>query len=120
VLETCKAIKLMELKHIQVSVSVVSRSVNDVTFEAELLNQTTEDAISVTWLIWPRSDTDLKGTIGSIDLSRTKEKVTFTVPLKIFTVARWLALSISQPFKTNAAAAAILDPSARRDGIPVP
>jgi hypothetical protein len=104
VLETC-TVKLMELKNIQVVIKSAQRtSENDIIFEAEFLNQTTEENITVTWLLWPQPAPP-DSVIGSIKLDRTAKHLQFTVPEKLFNVPRALAVALSEPFETDAATA---------------
>ncbi len=86
---------------------VSRRTEREVEIEATVVNQTTENNISVTWLVYPRpSESGRDDLMGSIDLSRAARRMTFRVPRLVLTTDHWLAISISKPFTTNAAMAA--------------
>ena len=105
-LETC-TVKLMELRNIKIELVVVRRTESEVEIKATVVNQTTENNISVTWLVYPRpSEIGRDDLMGSIDLSRAPRTMRFRVPRLVLTTDHWLAISISKPFTTNAAMAA--------------
>lgn len=107
VLEEC-AVKLLELRDIHVTVGIIERSAENITFEAELQNETPENKITVTWLVWPRSGLEPEEAIGSVNLARRSVRFRFAASLETLSDERWLAIALARPFKSNASAAAKL------------
>lgn len=101
-LETCR-VKIMELKGISASLSLVSESDDKATFALRLVNESTEDNVDVTWLIWPRPEEPTRGSEGAASLTRKPKTVRFTVARDIFFKQRFIAIAISRPFETDGA-----------------
>ena len=101
-IEKCN-IKLLEIKNIQLTYNVISETDNDVSFDFTAVNNTSEPEIEVTWMVWNRFQIDVDDLIGSIRMKKTPVKFSVVIPKKILNTDRWIALSLSQPFRTDAA-----------------
>ncbi len=99
--EKC-AIKLVELSNIKVTLSEIRRNADNVTYRADLMNETTEDSIQLSWMVWPEAETTSSPS-GTITLDRFSSNIVFDVPKSLLTEQRWFAAAIAAPFHTDAA-----------------
>ena len=100
-IEKCE-IKLVELQNIRIRIEVINQSREVVTFRLNFLNETSESNIGVAWLVWPEPVSSA-GTSGVIDLARDEKSIVAEMNRDIFASPRWLAVSITEPFATDAA-----------------
>lgn len=106
VIETCR-VKLMEIQGLKTTLQLQSETDTDATFRITIQNESTEDEVEVTWLIWPRPEEAGDRAAGVIALTREPHTFDVTLPRDIFFQRRWLAVSLSRPFETNAAHAGV-------------
>lgn len=98
--EKC-AVKLVELKNIKTTIVLETRDSSEARFSFELKNETTEDQISISWMLWPYVDRD--DCRGAVSLPRQEVRFSRSFPVEVFAVQRWFAVAISSPFQTDAA-----------------
>jgi hypothetical protein len=101
VLEACR-VKLLELQGLKCDIRLVSSDWDTSTFEIEVLNESTEDKVTATWMMWPRPEEETSDAEGVLQLEREPVKSRIRVPRDLFYRERWLAISITRPFETDA------------------
>lgn len=102
VVESC-SVKLQELKHLNTAILVDSDTPDKVTFRLLFKNESTEDSVTASWVIWPRPEEGLDRAQGSLRLGRDPVTVTLALPRDIFYRDRFLAVAIVEPFETKGA-----------------
>lgn len=102
VLESCR-VKLMELEGIDCDIKLVGSDWDTATFEIEVTNRSTEDSVSATWMVWPRPEEESSDSEGVLQLGRDPVRARISVPRDLFYRERWLAISLTKPFETDAA-----------------
>ena len=105
-LESCR-VKLMELQNLKVDLELKAQDQDSVTFSMTVKNDSTEDAVQVTWLVWPEPEEAADKASGSLELQRAPVTANLTLPRNIFYLPRWLAVAIAAPFETDGAQAAM-------------
>ena len=103
--ETCQ-VKLMELSHIVASVNLISDENGRARFKITMKNESTEDVVGVTWLMWPRPEADDEASQGTLELNRDTRVIEVSLNRDIFFTERALVVSLSRPFQTDGAAIA--------------
>jgi len=100
-IETCR-VKLQELKDLNTTVMVVSQTEDFVEFELLFKNESSEDNVEVSWMLWPRPEEGENGQ-GTLKLGRDPVSKRVKLPRDLFFRERFLATSISKPFETKGA-----------------
>jgi hypothetical protein len=103
--ESCR-VKLQELRDLNSAVVVRSEDQDQVTFELMFRNESTEDRVTVVWMIWPPLEEASSAVQGTIALARMPASVSLKIPRDVFFQERFLVASIAQPFETKGAAVA--------------
>jgi hypothetical protein len=105
-LETC-SVKLMELKGLHVDLQLIKEYTHSARFRARIENESSEPAVKLTWMVWPRPEEETTQSTGVVRLRNNTAEVYFSLPRDIFYRPRWFAVALTQPFETNAAQAAL-------------
>ena len=113
-LEECR-VKLMELGGLKVDLTLLHEEEDRATFDVVVLNESTEDKVKASWLVWPPPEEPSPGAMGVLPLGREEVRTQITLPRDLFYRPRWLALSLSYPFETDAAQAAEFPSLRNRD-----
>jgi hypothetical protein len=109
VLESCR-VKLMELGNLKVEVRLLGETSTSARFAFTMLNESTEDRVTATWLVWPRPEEPIPGAEGVVEMDRGAVEFEATLPRDLFYRRRWLAVSLTRPFDTDAAQAVVFPP----------
>lgn len=109
VLESCR-VKLMELAGLEVSVDLENEFTHSAQFRLRITNRTAETNVTVTWMVWPPPEEGLESAMGVLRLGTQPKAISITLPRDIFYRQRWVAVSLSEPFDTNAAQATEFPP----------
>lgn len=104
--ESC-SVKLQELRDLNATVVLASQTDHEATFDLMFRNESTEDNVLVSWVIWPRPEEVGHQAEGTIRLGRTPASVALKLPRDIFFRERYLAASVAEPFETKGAVVAL-------------
>jgi hypothetical protein len=100
-IEKC-SVKLVEIRNIFVEVIRTQSNTSSVSFTAKIQNGTTEDEITVVWVVWPE-DGGAENIYGILSLKREYVTIKFELPSNVLNSERWFGISIVSPFHTEAA-----------------
>ena len=106
IIESC-SVKLQELKHLNCTVVHDPEEDGEAIFQIYFKNESTEDSVLVSWMVWPRPEEGLDSAQGTVRLGRDPKSVALRLPRDIFYQERYLAASIAEPFETKGAVIAL-------------